>query len=322
VPIEFEKIWKTVKLRGPRFALLGLGSALIFAVANKLVDNALTNAVDGVSALVSPPTFLVVFSEPINTRELQIIDERQRRRQDIQIASLGDRAIKITAIPGFYLLKIHRNTDNRTLNEPLYLRSTTTDYKIDASDTHWASETETTHVEGTNVSAAPNLMGTRWSTTQVDWDLVGSAPSEKLATIVKTALGQVGVNRNGSENDMRTIVEYFSDTNLPRPASETPWGGAFLNWVMRQSGAPVPRSAAFQSWLTWGEDVPVDKAAPGMITIFDFPGLPQAPSKLLVGIFMRRRAECTEVVVGNIAGRVVITCVTGSIKSVRKPGVA
>lgn len=320
MPIEFEKIWKRVKLRGPRLALLSIGSALVFAVANKLANNAVTDAVDDLSALVSPPTFLIGFSDHVDKSKLQLFDSHQRQRQDIKIESLGERAITITVIPGYYLLKIHRDTDDRILNVPLNLWSTTSEHNIDASEGRWAPEAETTHFEGINVSAASNLIGTRWSTTQADWEMVGSAPSEKLATIVKTALGQVGVNRKGSESDKQTIIEYFSETNIDRPTLEISWGGAFLNWVMRQSGVPVPRSAAFQSWLMWGESVPVDKAASGMITIFDFPGLPQAPSRLLVGIFMRRRAECTEVVAGNIADRVVITCVSGPIKSVRKPG--
>jgi hypothetical protein len=319
MPIEFEKIWEAAKLRGPRLAFIGLASALVFAVANKLADNAVSNAVDVVSALVSPPTFMVVFSEPIDTKELQLLEDGRKRREDINIASLGERAITIKVVLGFYLLKIHRKTDGRILNVPLNLRSTSSEYNIDTSETHWASETETTHFEGANLSAAPNLIGTRWSTTQADWEMAESAPNAKLIGILNTALGQVGVNQTGSENDKRAIINYFSGTDIMNPSIRIPWGGAFLDWVMAQSGSPTAGSASFISWLGWGESVPVDRAAPGMIVIFDFPGLPQAPSRLLVGIYVRRKAECTEVVAGNIADRVVITCVSGPIKSVRRP---
>jgi len=321
---EFEKIWKTVRLKGPKLALMALISALAFAIANKLADNALTNVVDRISALVSPPTFFVVFSEPINTNDLQLLEDGQKPLTDIKVITLGERAVRISVAPGYYLLKLyrHQNEGKYVLNAPLNLRANSGDYSIDVSETRWALETATTHIEGADPGDAPSLVGTRWITSKADWDIAASASSKKQADILKTALGQVGVNAKGSEADKAAILDYFKETTFPNPKIEIPWGGAFLNWVMAKSSVPGTRSAAFASWLNYGEQVPIGSAEPGMITIFDFPGLPQAPSRLLVGIFLRQTQGCTEIIAGNIADRVVITCVKGAVKMVRKPGEA
>lgn len=318
--LQFEEIWRSLLRGGPRIALLTFGSALAFAVINKLADNAMTNGIDYLSAIVRPPTFLLVFSDPVNPVGLELLKDG-RAKQANKTETLGDRALKVTTSPGYYILKVYRDrSDGRyALSAPLNLRPANSDYQVDASENHWALEQEITHFKGTNLDAPPNLIGTRWITSQADWETVASAPTEKLASIVKTALEQVGVNAKGSEVDKQTIVGFFSQTNVPSPSQVTPWGGAFLNWVMRKSGAPTPGSASFTAWLTWGEPVSMDKSAAGMVVIFDFPGLTQAPSGLLVGIMTRRKSDCIEVVVGNIADRVVITCVSGSVKSIRKP---
>lgn len=117
----------------------------------------------------------------------------------------------------------------------------------------------------------------------------------------------------------KAITGYFMGTNITVGSPQVPWGGAFLNWVMLQAGTSAPGSAVFTSWLSWGESVPVERAAPGMVVIFDFPRLPEARSRLLVGILMRKKADCVEIIAGNVVDRVVLTCVAGTIKSVRKP---
>jgi hypothetical protein len=131
-------------------------------------------------------------------------------------------------------------------------------------------------------------------------------------------MGQVGVTDGGSEADRNAIGTYWETVHPPFLPAGDPWGGAFLGWAMYKAGVEPPaQSASFLSWQTWGKSIPIDRGEPGMVGIFDFPGLRQAPSKLLVGIILRRKPECTEVIVGNIANRVVITCVAVPLKAVR-----
>lgn len=320
---DVEAQWKALKKRrGLRITLIGLGSALLFAVANKLADNALTNVVDDVSALVKPPTFLVVFSEVTDSKGLQLETDDGSVVARVKVVPLGDRAVEVSVAPGNYLLKLRRErgAQKQVLNVPVALRSTGASLSVDAS--LWAPEGAASHFEGTDPSAAANLIGTRWITTPADWDVSKSVSDNLLSRILKMALGQVGVSETGSDADKATILAYFRGTNITAPTLQIPWGGAFLDWVMGKSGAPVTGSAAFGSWQNWGTAVPSEQAQPGMIAVFDFPGLPQAPSRLLVGIVLRRTAECTEIIAGNIANRVVITCVTGKVKFVRRPSSA
>jgi hypothetical protein len=231
---------------------------------------------------------------------------------------LGERSVEVSVAPGNYLLKLRRdrNGAKEILNVPVILRNAGAELRVDVS--HWAPEAGASHLEGTNPAGAPNLRNTRWTITQADWDVAKSASDPKLSQILRTALGQVGVYEKGSEADKAAVLGYFKNTNFPA-SLQTPWGGAFLDWVMGQSGAPITRSPAFASWQTWGSAIPVGEAQPGMIAIFDFPGLPEAPSKLVVGIFLRRTPACTEIIAGNIVNRVVITCVAGTPKMLRNP---
>jgi hypothetical protein len=45
--LDVESHWKNLLNKGLKFTAIGVASAFIFAVANKLADNAVTNVVDG-----------------------------------------------------------------------------------------------------------------------------------------------------------------------------------------------------------------------------------------------------------------------------------
>src|SRR3981081_1580084 len=165
-----EALWKTLKTKGPKLATIGLASALIFAVANKLADNALTSVVDDISAFVKPPTFLIVFSEATDARNLQLERDDRKPVSGIKVVPLGDRAVEGSVAPGNYLLKLHRDksASREVLNVPVALRTAGASLPVDVS--HWAPEEGASHFEGTNPTGAPNLIGTRWVTAQVGWD--------------------------------------------------------------------------------------------------------------------------------------------------------
>jgi hypothetical protein len=321
VAFDISEIWSKFKSEGFKVTLIALLSSLGFLAINKIVDNALTKSVDNLEEMWSgPPTFLIPFSEPVDDTKWVITKDGTDRGQVVTPDWLGTRAAKIRINPGIYLLKLYKTGSKYVLNVPMDLHKGTSISTVDASETRWALETETTHFGGGNIEQAPNLISTRWTTTQADWAVVASAGDSRLANIVKLALGQVGVTSGGSEYDQKSINDYWKATNLTPVQPQTPWGGAFLNWVIKRADAsPENESPSFRSWLNWGDYVQTDTAKPGMIAIFDFPYLVQAPSQLLVGIFLRQRPECTEVVVGNIAKRVVITCVSIRPKLIRKP---
>ena len=59
-----------------------------------------------------------------------------------------------------------------------------------------------------------------------------------------------------------------------------------------------------------------------MIAIFRLTGsdIPEVRSRLLVGVVVRRQKNCVEVVLGNVADRVVLSCVAAdSLTDVRRP---
>jgi hypothetical protein len=93
---------------------------------------------------------------------------------------------------------------------------------------------------------------------------------------------------------------------------------------VRQAGAEPPNGAAsFLKWRDWGIDVPPSELGPGMVAVYRLDtaaGLPQSTSRLLVGVVLRRQPDCIETIIGNVADRVVITCVAANLLTgVRRP---
>jgi hypothetical protein len=203
---------------------------------------------------------------------------------------------------------------------------------VDAGERSWADAIELR--SGAQIALGRNesssrLSNTRWTATEQDFSLIGSIDSGVLRSTLANALIEVGVFEKGSEREKRQIVQYWGAAG-PEWSKTTvndlsaPWGGAFLAWIVRQSGAQPPNSpASFFSWQKWGDDVPPILMTPGMIAVFKLDiasELPQARSRLLVGVFVRRQAGCIEIIAGNIADRVVITCVAENLlDTVRRP---
>lgn len=205
-----------MKLKGAKIALLSFGSALAFAAANKLADGALTGIVDQVSGSIRPPTFLIVFSDRVDVSGLRLLYDGMTPLAVKDVQAFGERALRVKIAPGYYILQLRRNDDGvvYVLSAPINLRTSSSDYSVDVSESKWAPESATTHIEGTSPGTAPTLSGTHWVLSQSDLDVAGSAPSDILTKIAKTALGQLGVYENGSDADKKAITGYFMGTNI------------------------------------------------------------------------------------------------------------
>ena len=121
----------------------------------------------------------------------------------------------------------------------------------------------------------------------------------------------------GSEREQRRVLSYWTGI-MNVSSTDWPWSGAFLGWAVKQAGAQPPRdSARVASWRQWDDEVPESSMSPGMVAVFQ-PNT--ATRSALAGIVLRRQPSCIEVVMGNIADRVVISCVRANmLVSVRRP---
>jgi uncharacterized protein (TIGR02594 family) len=162
------------------------------------------------------------------------------------------------------------------------------------------------------------LAATRWSLTEPDFAVLASVQDPVLRSMLANALAEVATFEQGSDQEKRRILSYW--TGIMNVTSVTmPWNATFVGWVARQAGAEPPNGAArAATWRTWGEDVNPANMTPGVVAVFA-PETPTAGSGF-VGIMLRRQADCIEVVAGNVADRVVITCVKASrLVSARRP---
>ena len=79
-------------------------------------------------------------------------------------------------------------------------------------------------------------------------------------------LGVKEFKETGKDNP--NIVKYHSVTSLKATDDETPWCASFLCWLLQEAGLPHPASASSQSFLDWGEEVPLKYAKKGDIVVF------------------------------------------------------
>jgi hypothetical protein len=314
--LDFEKAWRAFKTRGPKIAFLGLMSAAVLALANEIAKHAVSDVADEAWYRFFPPKFVIAFTIPIERGELILRDNKD---EEITRKTWSGRirAIDIHMRRGYYGLELHRS-DQRVLQTGIPLWEPAKPVEVETAETKWAALPGVPPIAGENTGKAPELIETRSSATTSDRETSRLVNDTQLRAILDIAVEQIGVNEKTSK-DQETIANYWTAT-AHVPYAGAPWGGAFLSWVIREAGAkPDNRSPGFTSWLQWGEEVAAGDAKPGMITIFSFPGLPRAPSNMLVGIFLRRQPKCIEVIAGNIQDMVVVTCVSARLISVRRP---
>jgi hypothetical protein len=162
-------------------------------------------------------------------------------------------------------------------------------------------------------AGAGRLTNTRWTVTAQDFAVLTQIDNKVRRSLLANALAEVGIYENGTDWEKQHLVSYGQAAGLPwSPQQRYPWGGAFTAWLLTQTFArPPSASVSYLSWRRWAEEKPSKSIEPGMVGIFklDNAEVPQSGSRLLVGPIVRRQENCIEIIVGNIADRVVITCV-------------
>ena len=70
---------------------------------------------------------------------------------------------------------------------------------------------------------------------------------QKRVCLLETAASQIHVREKSNRNDHPQIDAYFRLIGWPHPervaASSKPWCGAFVGWVLKTCGIPIPKGA-------------------------------------------------------------------------------
>ncbi|MGR9500098.1 TIGR02594 family protein (plasmid) [Rhizobium leguminosarum] len=115
---------------------------------------------------------------------------------------------------------------------------------------------------------------------------------------LRIAVGEVGVRESGNELDPK-ISQYWSATNIPlsNVDAATPWGCAFVSWVVDQAALDGNlRSARCADWRNFGTGL--DGPTVGAIAVFE-PFIREASSGF-VGFIKAFDEETLTIVGGNI----------------------
>ncbi len=317
-------------------AALGAASVVALGVYDNLKGGFVQSTADWVRYQWSKPVYILALSEPveIDADKLMLtptggngiaatIDKVSLPTNAVRDGR--SRYIEITIYPGQYYIQLQRKTaagSQILASQVINLGKPGEPVKVDTSSAQWAT------VEALTVSpTGGRTKGTRWTLATSDSEALSSTDG-RAKVVLRAALSQLGVWEKGDAGDAKAIAAFWDAAAgaTPSPSTDSTiyglWGGAFVAWAVAQGGATPPRgSAAFRSWENWGTAIAPDKAKPGLIAIVET-GNRQAPtpSGLMVGIFLRTQPDCTEMVTGNLADRVAITCVQGRVLSYRSAG--
>jgi hypothetical protein len=323
VEMPWRSAARLLRMQGARPAIFSLVVAFVIAV----LDSATTAVIPALGTWLRdtlwPPAFTVELTTSTKITGISLSSLEDEAEHEIKFSQRADKYLTINAATGNYYMTLRQQTEGveRKLitKADLLVGGQTVTVKTEPSN--WASDQELKNIGDTAATPGGVLKYTRWTSTRDD-ELLLLGATGVTGRILKTAFGELGVHENGSTADTERIAEYWKA--VPTwPVSQTtagvPWGGTFLSWAVEEAGIASPKSASFLAWQKWGKVVQRDEAVPGMIGIVPQSELVQAPSRLLVGIILRRLPECTEIVTGNVADRVVVTCVKDDKMIVRAP---
>jgi len=307
--------------------VLGAAGVLALGVYDNLKGGIVESVADWVRYHWYTPVYILELTEPvvIDPDQLALLPVgggQAAKPQHVRFppSSTDGRAkhIEVTVYPGIYYVQLERSAGSKTqvlAEQVVRLRSPEDPAKIDTSESQWSTrEALTTGETGGKVS------GTRWTLAPSDSDALAASDGHSAA-ILRAALGQLGIWEGGSDADRRAITAYWKaaiPTGGPEESDPTwgLWGGAFLAWAVAQSGGTPPKgAAAFQSWRNWGTAIDPSVVKPGAMAIVEIG--PSTPSRLMVGVLLHRRPDCVEMITGNLANRVAITCLQGRVLSFR-----
>jgi hypothetical protein len=329
--VDWERLWKIFRRGGLWLALTSLGGAVTFGVMNKLSEDLVPSIADSVRDRWSPPKRLVVFSTSVdldvqNTKIEPLPKEDTRK---IEIGESTPHYVPLTGPPGDYWITLKRR-DGKIWPARLLLKRTE-NVPIDTAEEKWAPPEDLSksvaEVQAPEAGKqGPVLLRTRWVTNPSDYDQIAVARSQTTKTILAMALIEVGTGPGSDAVGRARIYDYWSVIPTLRATNNIThdnlgrWGGAFLTWVVIRSQVDPPNLAtAYDNWAGWAQSVPSTDPEPGTVALFATKVVPELTGHYLAGIILRKLPECTEVITGNIANRVVITCVALPIATLRKP---
>jgi hypothetical protein len=317
--------------------LLGAAGVLALGVYDNLKGGVVEGIADWARYHLSSPIYVLEFTEPVTVDPKHLVllpvggTGQPAKLENVSMPPSPTRDgrtkyIEVTVYPGLYYIRLERTAGSGAqvlAQQVVRLGKPGEPAKVDTSESQWATVTALTAPR-----TGGKTEGTRWTLAPSDSEAL-AASDGRSAAILRAALSQLGIWEGGAEADKRAVAAYW---NAAIAAGGTPamkegdpvyslWGGAFLAWAVAQAGGKPPSAAAsFKSWKDWGTRIEPSKTKPGMIVVVET-GQRQAPtpSGLMVGVLLRQRADCVEMVTGNIADRVVVTCVHGQVSGFRSP---
>lgn len=306
-------------------------TTVVFGVGNYLTDGIIPYIGSAIKDAWSPPRCTIIFSKAVDldTPSLDFTPIPREDRRTLKVTGTDKQYVTLSGSPGDYFVTLRR-ADSRVL-PTRFIFKRDENFPIDTSDDKWERQEtikqdldDKVHSPDSKRSGSDILREVRWSATSADLAQVSLAKTKESKTLLTNALQEVGVNEGDPANKAR-VYEYWSgipqlrERNQITPDKLGPWGGAFLTWVVMKSGLKPPAlSSAYNSWPAWGANVPNDSPEPGMIALFATKAVPGLTGSFLAGIVLRKRPDCTEIVTGNIVGRVVIACVSLPTAVVRR----
>ena len=329
--IELTKVIELAKKEGIRAAILVCLSAVVLGVGDQFTARIVPKVSSLIENLIYPPQLVLQFSDPVDleTDGVNFIDMAKNlaveTKVKFQTVPNSRRTIIVNIALGDYILILTRKTDGqiRKLNKSVKFQSSVQSLDINTSDSNWEIPNELALDTGNSTAVSPAdvsqfLVGTRWSTIPEDYSLLSRIESKNAKSILAGALAEVGTYEFGSLIEKNRIAKYWKSVpSWTGNTIGTAWGSAFLSWAVERSDLASPMSASYLSWKNWGVSVAADKISPGMIVIYSRPGFPESSSMLVAGIVLRVNKDCMDIITGNVADRVVITCVTAKPVDVR-----
>ncbi len=333
-----EDVVRGIRQHGPRWAVVSIVSAIGLGVIDQFAGKVVPTIAQGIHDFIWPPYFTVRFPPPVDVSAGFTVSQIGPQGLTAVTASASLPELKFFTVhagAGNYLLRLHgaRERAGKELTNLMAIAASGQIWPVDDSERNWASEVALKaggppssgppgDASGAGAASTGRLSGTRWVLIEQDFAHVATIAEPPLRSILANALAEVGVYRQGDAWEQRRIAAYWAAAGPD--AFNQPWGGAFMAWIVRQAGAQPPRAPqSFLNWRTWDDEVATDHLAPGMVGIFRLDiasEVPEAISRLLVGVIVRRQPSCIEIVAGNIAERVVVTCVaTSALAGVRRP---
>ncbi len=125
---------------------------------------------------------------------------------------------------------------------------------------------------------------------------------------MKFAIGELGVSELPGPKCNARIGQYLKSANWAGPASdETPWSGAFVNWVFisAEIGELASDPMRNDSWLDWGEAI--EEPRFGALAFVRRGENSRLSSGHLVGFYVGETGETVQILGGNIANSVKIS---------------